>query len=673
MKLSSKRAQFASLTAGVLSIVFLLTIFLLGNWSGSFAVRTVAWLLMAVAAVWFILSIQFQLRSMAAQEKLEMSQLAKLGETTTIFNTSGQQITSLCQKRLDLFEKWFLPIFAALIAVYEIIFGVLLYRGIDTSAQISVASPLVGAGFMLGIAFLSFLLARYAIGMSVEAEWRPLRAGGGYMLASAVICLAMAIALALVQFKSVVMLQAMAWVVPALLVVLGAETIFNFVMDIFRPRLRGQYSRAAFESRILGLISEPGGLFATAASALDYQFGFKVSQTWFFQLMAKAIVPLILFSIIVVYLLSSLVIIGPEERGIVERFGKPRNGKETIGPGIHWKMPYPIDIAYIYPVQRIGQINVGYKPETDANGVTIRQPLLWDSEHFKEEYNLLTATYSSSAGQFKGAVPVSIIRAAIPVQYKIKDLYSFLYNHKNSEGLLEAICYREVVQFVAGAVIEPDIESSKGLDILGAGRAKAATQLKERIQKRADEVGLGVEIVFLGLQGFHPPPKVAEDYEKVIGAIQKKQALVLSAMGQLSGTLISLAGSVEKANELYKLSDRYQKTDAETDAAKMDEAFASAAGEIYATLSEAKSYAYEKSALARADSERFVGQLKAYQAAKEIFRNEYLLSTLEEALEPIRKYVVAVDKNDTEVLIIDLQEKLTPSLYDITGLEENKK
>src|SRR5512140_2202336 len=128
-------------------------------------------------------------------------------------------------------------------------------------------------------------------------------------------------------------------------------------MDIYRPRLKGQYIRSAFESRLLGLISETGGILYTAANAIDYQFGFKVSQTWFFQLLEKAIAPLILFSIVTLYLLTCITIVQPDEKGIIERFGKPII-ENQIGPGLHLKLPWPIDIAYNYPVNRILQINV---------------------------------------------------------------------------------------------------------------------------------------------------------------------------------------------------------------------------------------------------------------------------------------------------------------------------
>jgi membrane protease subunit HflK len=680
MKISSKRAEYAALTGLILSLLFFLITLLLGNWSSSFVILAISWQILGGAIIWLVLTIQFHQRSLAEQEKLDIAQLAKGSDSTTIFKTQEEQssLLAVAQGRLALFEKWFVPIFSLLIGLYEAGIGFYLFTTYKPDADVLLNQPLINGGFMAGIAFVCFLISRYTIGMSVEIEWRPLRAGGSYLLAVAIMCFAAAIALTFAQFKYVVVISVLAWVVPILLGLFGIETIFNLVMDIYRPRLKGQYSRAAFESRLLGLISEPGGILHTAASAIDYQFGFKVSQTWFFKLLERAILPLILFSVVTLYLLSCIVIVQPDEEAIVERFGKPLAGE--LGPGMHAKRPWPIDIAYKYPVNRILQINVGFVPETDPEAM--RKPLLWDTSHFKKEYDLLTATRSAS-GYSEGAVPVSIIRAAVPVQYKVKDLYSFLYKHKNAEKLLEAICYREVVQFVAGATIETESEEGLGgggSSILGAGRAQAAQDLLARIQKRADENGLGVEIVFLGLQGFHPPPKVADDYEKVVGSVQKKQALILNALAMRNRSLTSLAGSVEKADALYSLAREYQGIKEKGDAAaiekagkNLDDAFGKVQGDIFATLRQAKSDAYEKSTTARADSDRFVGQLQAYRAAKEIYKNEQKLAMLEEALEPIRKFVVAVEPNDAEVIVVDLQEKLTPSLYDITGLEGTKK
>jgi regulator of protease activity HflC (stomatin/prohibitin superfamily) len=277
-----------------------------------------------------------------------------------------------------------------------------------------------------------------------------------------------------------------------------------------------------------------------------------------------------------------------------------------------------------------------------------------------------------------GTVPVSLVIAAVPVQYRIKDLYSFIYTHNEPETLLESICYRELTRFAASAKIETDEQKGIEDSLLGAGRAAAAKTLTERIQKAVDEQDLGVEIVFVGLQGIHPPPEVAADYQKVIAAVQKKQALILNAQAERNKTLGPVVGSVEKTEKLYELWLKYQQAEdanspaeIEKIARELDFTFEGAKGSIFKKLREAQSYAFQKEVLARATGDRFADQLKAYEAAPEIYLQEQRLSMLEETLDDIRKYVVVADQNDTQITIIDLQEKLAPSIYDSGVIEEN--
>jgi len=202
--------------------------------------------------------------------------------------------------------------------------------------------------------------------------------------------------------------------------------------------------------------------------------------------------------------------------------------------------------------------------------------------------------------------------------------------------------------------------------------------LLRQIQKAANEAGLGVEIVFLGLQGLHPPPEVAADYQAVVGSIQKEQALILQAQAERNKNLSALVGSVEAADELYGLAARYQQAedanntkDLEKLGNELDTALEKAKGDIFKTISESQSYALEKATLAKATGERFASQLKAYRAAEDIYKRMLRLNVLEEGMKNIRKYVVVADPNDKQIIIIDVQEKLTPSIYDIGGLEES--
>ena len=174
--------------------------------------------------------------------------------------------------------------------------------------------------------------------------------------------------------------------------------------------------------------------------------------------------------------------------------------------------------------------------------------------------------------------------------------------------MLEAICYEELARFAASAQIEVDDLGAGQVSadsLFGAGRSRAKQILVERIQAAANAQKLGVELVFLGVQGIHPPPEVAPDYEAVIGAVQKKQALVLQAEAERNRTLSTLIGSVTKAYELADLADAYQKAQSEGRAQdveqlgrQLDTAFANAKGDIFMTLRAAQSYAYQKATLA---------------------------------------------------------------------------
>ncbi|MBP7050541.1 MAG: hypothetical protein KBE65_05965 [Phycisphaerae bacterium] len=680
MTVSSKRPEQVAWVALVLSLVFFGIAFFLGRWSGFHAVSAVGWQSLAAGFIWLVLAIQFHQRSLAEQEKLDMAQLAREKSTATIFQKGETAaLLAAAQRRVDVLERWFIPIFAALIAVYEVGMGIYLFKSIPSGANVQTQQPLVCAIVATAIAFVSFLLSRYATGMSAEPRWKPLRAGGSFFLSVAVLCFALAIALAVVHFHIGSLLAVVTYAIPSLLVVLGVETALNIVLDVYRPRLQGQYSRAAFDSRLLGIINEPGGIFRSVAAAVDYQFGFQISQTWFYKLLEKAIVPLILFSAATLYLASSIVVVGPNEEGIVERFGRPTTADgqvRHIGPGLHLKLPWPMDIAYMHPTRQVMDLHIGYVPKVDPNGTVVQEMrLLWGQTHYEKEHDLLVAADYTPAdvGEVlaEGAVPVSLVKTNMPVQYRIKDLRAYIYNHSDPPKLLEDICYRELVRLASSAKVEVGGTHGDGADnLFGAGRAKAKDVLTRRIQQAADEQGLGVEVVFVGLQGIHPPPEVAPDYQAVVGAVQAKQALVLGAEAERNRTLSTLAGSVSRASNLAELATRYQgaqrrgvsdeikQLGEQFDAALLNEA----RGDIFRRLSEAQSYRFGKATLAEATGRQFAGQLQAYRAAPEIYKCEQRAVAMEEALRGIRKYIMATDPNDRQVIIMDLQEKLDTDL-----------
>ncbi|MHC4468247.1 MAG: protease modulator HflK [Planctomycetota bacterium] len=676
MNLSPRKAKTVSVIAFVLSLFFFIFTLVLGAFSATLSMYLLSWQILAGVLVWGVLIAQFYQRTLAEQEKLDAGQLSKAADEGTIFSGGADRMAmmAVAQKRLVFLEKWVVPVSAVLIGIYQVVMGLLLFQGKvlkDTPEWSNPKNLLLSAVLMATVSFIAFLFSRYTTGMSAETAWKPLRAGGSYLLATALLGFALAISLALAQFKHSQGLAVLGYVIPLLLMLLGVEVVLNAILDVYRPRVAGQYSRAAFDSRILGMFNEPGGILHTVSHTIDYQFGFQVSQTWFYKLLEKAIFPLILFALLILYLMSSFVVIGPGQAGVVERYGVPVRDLE---PGLHLKCPWPIEIVYVHPVDQIQRFSIGYKEgEADKE----KKAFLWGEKHYEEEYNLLVAVQTDSSSDDIGAAPVSIVQASVPVLFRISDISDvrkYIYNHRDSRELLEAICYRELTRYAASAKIETDDTASNGQkSLLGAGRIEAAEELKRRIQ--AD---LGVEIVLLGLQGVHPPPEVAKEYEDVVASVQEKQAMVLNALAEKNRLLTELGGSIAEVDALYNLALEFERSKELGDEQKTEQlknelqvAFGRVKGRVFRTLREAESYAFERVNLARGEGLRFSGQLQAYHASPEIYKKLQRLMTLEETLGGVRKYVVVTDDEDAQVYIVDLQEKLKQSLYDMDmGLEE---
>ncbi len=217
-------------------------------------------------------------------------------------------------------------------------------------------------------------MGKYSSGLARLRKQRLLRPGAAYLLLSAYACWTAAAALAAVYFN---FLQADFFVGRALCVVVGLialETLVGLVLEIYRVRLKGKDSRLLYESRLVGLLGQPEALITTAAHALDYQFGFKVSETWFYRFLEKALAWLVLAQLGILVLSSCVAVIPPGEKALLERGGRPVAGREVIGPGLHFKLPWPVDQVYRYRTEQIQSFIVGAEPETNQDHSMDRAP-----------------------------------------------------------------------------------------------------------------------------------------------------------------------------------------------------------------------------------------------------------------------------------------------------------
>ncbi|MFW6162166.1 MAG: protease modulator HflK [Planctomycetota bacterium] len=587
-----------------------------------------AWHLAVGVAVWVVALVHQRLRRLAAEESQEVESLLARRERETsssLFEEEQQLDLQIHRNRLAGFEKYFLPGFAG---VLVLTLGGLAYalisRVATTAKPAPVGEPLMTAMVFAVIAFVSFLLGRYTGGLATHKAWRAVRAGASWSLSNAVGSFLVMVALLAYHAEVEWVERVVGYVIPGVLGLMAVEVLLNQVLAIYRPRVAGQEYRPAYDSRLLGMLTEARGLIRTTADTLDYQFGFKVSETWFFRFMERAIAPLILFQLVTFYLLTCFTIVRSGEEAVIERWGKPLRGRETLKPGLHVKWPWPIDQVRRYPVERVEMLMVGEQIKEEADAY------LWTVSHAEEPFYLLVANKATVESEDEeGApppegetergekrvrsVPVSMLSGTIHVYYRVSDLYAYLYNYRNPEAMLDALCYRELTRYTVAADF---------MHLLGAGRGAAAETLAKNIRDRATAEKLGVEVVGVSLQGVHPPVEVGPAFEDVVGAVEEAHA------------------SVEQG-KAYRLQ-------------KVPEARAEALG----IEREAEAYQERLEAISQADAFRFQKRLGVYRIATYAYVHRELLDALVETLAGRRKIVKPEWADTDEVIQFDLQKAI---------------
>ena len=434
-------------------------------------------------------------------------------------------------------------------------------------------------------------------------------------------------------------------------IVLGCEFIFNLVVEFYRPRTIEE-PRPIFESRLLALFTEPGGVVRNIADTLDYQFGFKVSGTWIYHFMEKALFPLFIIWIIILWAFTCIQEVGPNEVGIRQRFGKIVSTKQ-LQPGVYLSLPYPFGEIDRYSCSQIHQVTVGgheeaegedeaeveddghghNKPKPKKINEKLKRTILWTEKHADNENQYLiavkpNATFAKAVAKANkqvlsqsNATPVSFLGTTIPIQFRIKKdkLINYAYKYRDAKQILKNIGEMEAVKYLA---------SVDFMSVMSYERHKASATLQKRIQKAADDIELGIEIVEVNLLGVHPPVgEVSKSFQKVIEALENKETKILDAKAYRSGTLPLIQS--QKAS----------------------------------IISTAKAYEYRVKTVAKAESERFEKQLKAFKIMPGIYKLRTYLTFLEQDTANIRKFIVSSEMSH-QVYELNFEQKQRLDLID---------
>ena len=199
-------------------------------------------------------------------------------------------------------------------------------------------------------------------------------------------------------------------------------------------------------------------------------------------------VGLILIILAFVWLASGLYRVGPDEQGVVLRFGK---FVKTTQPGLHYHIPLPIETVQTPKVTKVNRIDIGFRSERDSGfsqgGGVADVP---------QESLMLTGDEN-------------IVNIDFSVFWVIKDAGKFLFEIQDPEGTVKAAAETAMREVIAKSKIQP---------VLTEGRAQIEIETQEIIQSILDEYNSGIQITQVQTQKADPPDQVIDAFRDVQAA-----------------------------------------------------------------------------------------------------------------------------------------------------------
>lgn len=668
-----KRATTAALAGLGVQLFVGVVVAVLAVWAQSAALAAAMWYVFGGWLVWGTLWLVYNQHRLERLEALEAEQLAAETGSGSMFDEAGHDL-ALARKRLEKFYRWGLSAVSLVLAFYLLAMGgTMLWRFAETitpatggdpadfsglyavalaNPRASVLALMLTAG---ALALVGFLMARYVAGMTQVKQWTLLRGGATYLMGNVVVLVGVVAASVLQLVDNPVGFAVLTLVIPAGMVVLGLEIVLSFVFGAYRPRQPGEVVRPAFDSRLLGWLTQPESLGKIVAETLNYQFGFEISRSWFYQLLGKAIVPLILLGAAVLVGLSCVVIVPPQQEALVTTMGRlPDDPAAAVRkPGISFKLPWPFATAQRFDVSRVQTMRVGSLANAPRTGTA----MLWTNKHIEGKERYLVTAAARGADRETSGYSAGLCGGELVLQWRIKDLLAYTSSQAAAkpEVLLRAIAEGYLAQFVAGRDIDV---------LLTTARLQQNHDFKAAIQQRVDAAKLGIEIDYAGLYGIHPPQdsEVAASFLKVVNALIQQRTTVANAERERVGTLSEVAGSVDRAMEIDRAIRELESQPRDADgragrAAEVQRLIDQAGGAAAQVLSQARADRWKLALGEQARAKSFGYELDAFRRAPGYFKARWYLDTLAEALPGARKIITTTDSTQAPIIRLNLKDE----------------
>ena len=191
-----------------------------------------------------------------------------------------------------------------------------------------------------------------------------------------------------------------------------------------------------------------------------------------------------------------VLVVGPGQRGVVQRFGRLVAG--DLPPGLHLHWPAPLGRGVAVDVDWVRQLTVGFR----GNPADVRVSMGDEAFYLTADENLID------------------IRSV--VSYRVRDPARFALGVENPDAVIGALARDVLVRIATAQTIDA---------IYATGRLDVERAWREALGREVEALGIGAELVDARLLDVHAPEGVHDAFRDVASAVEDREREIHDANG----------------------------------------------------------------------------------------------------------------------------------------------
>lgn len=185
---------------------------------------------------------------------------------------------------------------------------------------------------------------------------------------------------------------------------------------------------------------------------------------------------------------SGFYIVTEGSQGVVLRFGQ---FQQSVGAGLHWHIPYPVESVEVVNVDQIRTAEIGYRSTAQGNRSLGGEALMLTQDE-------------------------NIVDIKLAIQYRIKDAKDYLFNVAEPDLTLAQAAESALREVIGKSTMD---------FVLTEGRAEVVARVNDLIQSILDNYQAGLHLTSVNMQDAQPPEEVQHAFDDAVKAREDEERL----------------------------------------------------------------------------------------------------------------------------------------------------